>query len=81
MTPRENAIELYDKFCQFAPAEEAFEDEYTKASASICVDEEIRLLKDVYMKIYSRTIDFSATSVFSSEIKFLEEVKTEIQKL
>ncbi len=52
-----------------------------KYMAIRCVNFSIGRLKATYLKNYANTVDFKATSAYSNEIKFLNEVLEELDKL
>jgi hypothetical protein len=76
MTPKEKAIEIVDKFMEHTVewdnvTEYAFDSEYhAKQCALIAVDEQIELL-----------LNINPYMAFPEQIKYLQEVKQEINKL
>ena len=70
MTPKEKAQELYNKFHEWTPAEQALEHKYTKQCALICIEENIQILEMM-----------SEDIPLPKSIGFLKEVKTEIRLL
>jgi hypothetical protein len=75
MTPKEKAQELFDKFIEFTQDWDELDgyvdDEYrAKECALIAVDEQIELL-----------LNLSPHMAFPEQVKHLQEVKQEIEKL
>jgi hypothetical protein len=52
-----------------------------KYMAIRCVNFSIERIKAMYLKNYANTVDFKATSAHSNEIKFLNEILKELDKL
>lgn len=67
MTPKEKALELYEKHLRYSPVE--FEIEYTKKACFITLDEMINQQKE------------QAEHMHWSCVTYWEEVKEEINKL
>jgi len=75
MTPKEKAKELFDKYCWTIRIEETDSGYFTnilyaKQCALIAVDEQIELL-----------LNLSPYMAFPEQVKHLQEVKHEIEKL
>ena len=74
MTPKEKAIELYEKFFYTIPSisdEGQLEHETSKQCSVIAVDEIIKAIDFDWMQVQN----------LESEHRYWEEVKTEIEKL
>lgn len=71
MTPKEKAKELYQKHLRYSPVE--FEDEYTKKSCLITIDELINEAKS-----HITTVRYKKCNL--TDRQYWKEVRTEIEK-
>jgi hypothetical protein len=85
MTPKEKAIELYQEFLRYVPAEEELEHKYAKQCALIAVDEiinsEPRNPSNVDWDDCGGTHEYYYEAQREEADKYWREVKQEIENL
>jgi len=81
MTPKEKAIELYNKFRNESPVLEA--NYKSKRRALMCVDEVINSIKELGEELFDKqgTDSYTARCLNYNKKAFYKEVKSEMQKL